>query len=37
MPKVNTFKVKVQTGSQGMSEPVHFNFNNHNMDFHEMA
>jgi hypothetical protein len=33
MPKVNTFKVKVQTGSQGMSEPVHFNFNNHNMPF----
>ena len=33
MPKVNTFKVKVQTGSQGMSEPVHFNFNNHNMEF----
>lgn len=33
MPRVNTFKVKVQTGKQGMSEPVHFNFNSHNMPF----
>jgi hypothetical protein len=33
MPKVNTFKVKVQTGQQGMSEPVHFNFNNHKLPF----
>ena len=33
MPKVNTFKVKVQTGPQGISEPVHFNFNNHKMPF----
>jgi len=33
MPKVNTFKVKVLTGPQSMSEPVHFNFNNHNMPF----
>ena len=33
MPRVNTFKVKVQTGQQGMSEPVHFNFNNHKLPF----
>ena len=33
MPKVNRFKVKVQTGPQGMSEPVHFNFNNHKLEF----
>ena len=33
MPRVNTFKVKVQTGPQGMSEPVHFNFNNHKLPF----
>ena len=31
MPKVNSFKVKVQSGQQGMSEPVHFNFNNHKL------
>ena len=37
MPKVNTFKVKVQTGLQGMSEPVHFNFNNHNMPFENVT
>lgn len=37
MPKVNTFKVKVQTGEQGMSEPVHFNFNNHKMEFKNVS
>lgn len=33
MPRVNTFKVKVETGQNGMSEPVHFNFNNHKLAF----
>ena len=33
MPRINTFKVKVHTGQQGMSEPVHFNFNNHKLPF----
>ena len=37
MPKVNTFKVKVQTGPQGMSEPVRFNFNNHIMPFENVT
>ena len=37
MPRVNTFKVTVQTGKQGMSEPVHFNFNNHNMPFENVT
>ena len=37
MPKVNTFKVKVQTGPQGMSETVHFNFNNHKMPFENVT
>jgi hypothetical protein len=36
MPKVNTFKVTVQTGQQGMSENVHFNFNNHKMPFEDV-
>jgi hypothetical protein len=33
MPKINTFKIKVQTGQQGMSEQVYFNFNNHKLPF----
>ncbi|MZH47249.1 MAG: helicase [Nitrospinae bacterium] len=33
MPRVNSFKVNVQTGSQGMNEPVYFNFNNHKLEF----
>ena len=37
MPRVNTFKVKVQTGQQGMSEPVHFNFNNHQLKFEDVT
>ena len=37
MPRVNTFKVKVQTGQQGMSEPVHFNFNNHKLPFENVT
>ncbi|HIE42345.1 MAG TPA: helicase [Nitrospinaceae bacterium] len=36
MPRVNTFKVTVQTGQQGMSENVHFNFNNHKMLFEDV-
>ncbi len=33
MPRVNSFKVKVKTGQQGMLEAVHFNFNNHKLAF----
>ena len=37
MPRINTFKVKVQTGQQGTSEPVHFNFNNHKLPFENVT
>ena len=37
MPRVNTFKVKIQTGKEGMSEPVHFNFNNHKLPFDNIS
>ena len=37
MPRVNTFKIKVQTGQQGMSEPVLFNFNNHKLPFENVV
>ena len=37
MPKVNIFKVQVQTGLKGISEPVHFNFNNHKLEFENVT
>jgi membrane-bound inhibitor of C-type lysozyme len=37
MPRVNTFKVTVQTGEQGISEPVQFNFNNHKLPFENVV
>lgn len=33
MPRVLTFKVKIETGKQGLNEKVHFNFNNHKLPF----
>ena len=29
MPRLNKFRVKVETGDKGIDEPVRFNFNNH--------
>ena len=33
MPRLNTFKVKIQTGSKGHSGQVLFNINNHQVPF----
>ena len=36
MPKVNNFKVKIETGDIGRSGPIHFNFNNHKVPFDDV-
>ena len=36
MPKVNSFKVSIQTGNNGIAEPVLFNFNSHKMPFNNI-
>ncbi len=33
MPKLNNFKVKIETGDQGMPGPVQFNINSHTLPF----
>ena len=33
MPKLNTFKVKIETGSTGIGEPVRFAINSHTLPF----
>lgn len=33
MPKLNNFKVKIETGDQGTQGPVQFNINNHTLPF----
>jgi len=33
MPRLNTFKVTIETGDQGTPGPVLFNFNNHTLPF----
>ncbi len=35
MPKLNTFKVKIETGSTGIGEPVRFSINGHTLPFEE--
>ncbi len=37
MPKLNSFKVKIQTGQAGIDEAVYFNFNNHKMAFENIT
>ena len=29
MPRLNKFRVKIETGDKGTDEPIRFNFNNH--------
>ena len=36
MPKLNTFKVKIETGSTGIGEPVRFCINNHTLPFEDI-
>ncbi len=33
MPKLNLFKLKVETGDVGLAEPVHFTINGHKLPF----
>lgn len=33
MPRLNTFKVTIETGEQGTPGPVQFSFNNHTLPF----
>ena len=33
MPRVHSFKVRIETGAKGTAGTVHFNFNNHTMPF----
>ncbi len=33
MPRLNTFKVTIETGDRGTSGPVQFSFNNHTLPF----
>jgi len=33
MPKLNKFKVKIETGGSGMDEPVKFSINSHKVPF----
>ncbi len=35
MPKLNTFKIRVETGDVGREGPVHFNINNHRVPFED--
>ena len=36
MPKLNTFKIKIDTGEMGTELPVSFNVNNHKITFEDM-
>ena len=37
MPRLNKFKVRVETGDKGIEEPVRFNFNNHRLLFDDVS
>ena len=37
MPKLNSFKVKIETGGQGTSGPVLFSINRHNVPFENVT
>lgn len=37
MPKVNSFKVKIETGDTGTTGTVYFNFNNHKLPFENVS
>lgn len=33
MPRLNDFTIKIETGEMGITEPVRFSFNSHEMNF----
>lgn len=37
MPKLNSFKIKIETGDQGTDGPVLFSINRHNMPFENVT
>lgn len=37
MPKVNSFRVRIETGEIGTADTVHFNFNNHKLPFENVT
>ncbi len=37
MPKLNSFKVKIETGDQGTPGPVQFSINRHNVPFENVT
>ena len=37
MPKLNSFKIRIETGNGGMEEPARFSFNSHVLPFEELS
>ena len=37
MPRLNKFKVRVETGNKGMQEPVRFSFNSHLLPLEDIS
>ena len=37
MPKLNKFKVRVETGDMGLEEPVRFSFNSHRLALEDLS
>tara|TARA_B100000686_G_scaffold338193_1_gene410367 strand:+ start:164 stop:508 length:345 start_codon:yes stop_codon:yes gene_type:complete len=37
MPRLNHFKIKIETGAKGLEEPVHFAFNGFKLPFEAMT
>ena len=37
MPRLNKFRVKLETGENGIAEPVRFNFNNHLLPLEDIS
>lgn len=35
MPKLNRFRIRIETGEKGTGEPVYFSINNHKVPFEE--
>ncbi len=37
MPKLNKFRIQIQTGSEGIEEPARFCFNSHVLPLEELS